>query len=291
MPRRVSCFSGPAGPLGCHVGIAGGLGRAPARARALGAGALQIFTGNPRSWHAAPLLDAEIGAWRIGLQEQGIVVAVAHAGYLINLAGAHEELRRKSVEAFIDEIERCRRLGIDRLVVHPGSRGEATVGEGRRRVLRALNEAVGRTAGAEVKILLEATAGTGASLGASLEELAWLIAHVAGPERLGVCLDSCHLFAAGYPLHEPSGLPRLLDECENLFGLAKLGCWHLNDSLMDWNSRRDRHARIGQGKIGREFFRDLLHEPRLFGIPKILEVPGGDAAFASDLRFLARLAR
>jgi len=241
-------------------------------------------------WRAGPLTEAECAAWRRGLREEGIVAAVAHANYLINLASPQEELWRKSVAAFIDEIERCRLLGIDRLVVHPGSRGDATPAQGRRRVLLALKEAVRRTPDAEVVILLETTSGSGAHLGAALEELAWLMDRHPRSERLGVCLDSCHLFAAGYPLHEPSGLPRLLDEVEKLFGFEKLGCWHLNDSLTEWRSRRDRHSRIGRGKIGVEFFRNLLHEPRLFGIPKILEVPGGDEAFAGDLRLLARLA-
>ncbi|NLH50532.1 MAG: deoxyribonuclease IV [Myxococcales bacterium] len=275
--------------MGFHVGIAGGLDLAPERAHRLGARAMQLFTRSPRSWQAPPLNGETAVAFRQETLAHGLL-PVAHAIYLINLASPDEELRARSVAAFSDEIERCARLGIDRVVIHPGSHGLLTRAQGLRQALRSLKECTRRTRTAAVTILLETTSGAGRQLGGELADLAWMIDHHPEPERLGVCFDSCHLFAAGRALHEPDGLDRLLAETEKTIGLGKLGCWHLNDSLGDWNSHRDRHARIGRGKLGRDFFRRLLADERLFGVPKILEVPGGDEAFAADLRLLARLA-
>lgn len=287
--RPAKRYTGPAGPLGFHVGIAGGLDRAPARARILGAGAFQIFTRSPRMWKASPPTPAMAAAFRSEVARLELL-PVAHAIYLINLASPDETLRARSVATFIEEIQTCALLGIDRLVIHPGSRGAATRIQGLESVLRSLKECTRKTRDASVTILLESTSGAGNHLGGDLTDLAWLIDRHPEPERLGVCLDSCHLFAAGRPLHEPAGLDLLLTEFDTAIGLGKLGCWHLNDSLGEWNSHRDRHARIGRGNLGRDFFARVLGDRRLHGIPKILEVPGGDDAFAADLRLLARLA-
>jgi deoxyribonuclease-4 len=280
---------GPGGPLGFHVAIAGGLVKAPAHARLLGARAMQIFTRSPRMWRGPAIAPETAAAFREALPREGIAAIVAHAGYLLNLASAREDLRRKSVATFIEEIEACALLGVPAIVLHPGSGGDSPKPEALRRLAKSLDEALKRAPG-DVTVLLESMAGGGGQVGGSFDELAWLIEHGKTPERLGVCLDSCHLFAAGWPLHEPDGLDRVLAEAERTVGLAKVGCWHLNDSLGEVGRHRDRHARIGKGRIGKEFFRRLLHEPRQFGVPKILEVPGGDAAFAGDLRLLARLA-
>jgi deoxyribonuclease-4 len=289
--RPAPRYYGPAGPLGCHVVDAGGLEKTPEKARALGATAMQIFTRSPRMWRASPIPPDRAAKFAAARERHGIVAAVAHAIYLLNFASARDDLWRRSIDVFSDDIERCARLGIDRLVLHPGAGGDAPVAKRRRRVLDALKEVVRRTAGVKVTILLETTAGGRGTVGSDLADMAWLLDHHPRPERLGVCLDSCHLFAAGWPLHEPDGLARLTDEIERTVGLAKIGCWHANDSLGDWNSHRDRHARVGKGKIGKDFFARLLHEPRFFGVPKILEVPGGDKSFAGDLRLLAKLAK
>lgn len=288
--RAAPRYLGPAGPLGFHASIAGGIELAPARARALGARALQVFSHSPRVWKSAAVSADTAAAFRLAVEQNELAAVVCHASYLINLGSAEDGLWRHGIDAFVDEVERCDRLGIDRLVIHPGSRGEQTLGQGRRRVLRALNEIVRRTPHAAVTILLESTAGAGAHLGDTLDDLAWWLDHHRRPERLGICLDSCHLFAAGYPLHEPDGLDALLTEIDDRLGLARLGCWHLNDSAGEFGSHVDRHARLGRGNIGRDFFARLLHDRRLHGIPKLLEVPGGDEAFAGDLRLLRRLA-
>ncbi len=289
-PHNARRYLGPAGPLGFHASIAGGPANAPAHARRLGARAMQIFTRSPRMWRAAPISRDGAAAFRAEVARLELTAVVAHAIYLLNLASSDDALWRRSIDAFVDEIERCALLGIDRIVIHPGSRGEQTVVRGLRRVLRALTEVTRRTRQTGVKVLLETTAGAGASLGARIDELAWLIDRHPQPERLGLCLDSCHLFAAGYPLHEPDGLDRLLAEIDDAVGTTKIECLHLNDSKGEFASRVDRHARLGQGHIGEDFFRRLMREPRLFGVPKLLEVPGGDEAFAGDLRLLARLA-
>ena len=270
--------------------MAGGFNRAPARGRDLGALAIQIFTRPPQQW-AAVSIPPEMGAaFQQALEDNGIVAAVAHAIYLINLASPKDDLWRRSIDGFVGEIERCATLGIERLIIHPGScRGEAREW-GLRRVLEALEECAVRTARTKVGMLLEITAGGGSTLGATIEEMAWIISRYSTPGRLGLCLDTAHAFTSGYPLHEPHGLERLLDEVESAIGLDKLGCLHVNDSATPWGSHRDRHARIGRGALGREFFRRLLAEERLFGRPKILEIPGGDQFFAEDLKLLARLA-
>lgn len=284
-------YRGPAGPLGCHVSIAGGMRLAPERGRDLGASAIQVFTRSPRAWAFPPLAAQDVEQFPVQRERQRLAAVVAHAMYLLNLASADDRLWRRSIDTFTDEIERCARLGIDRIVIHPGGAGASTPEQGLARILAGLTEVIDRTSGAAVVVLLEITAGTGTQLGHSLKQLAWLIDHHPRPDRLGMCLDTAHALAAGYPLHEPAGLSRLLDEIDARLGLARLGCVHLNDSLKPFASRVDRHARIGQGYLGRDFFARLLAEPRLFGIPKILEVPGGDEAFRDDLRLLARLAR
>jgi len=289
--RRPARYFGPAGPLGCHVGIGGGVDKAPARGRDLGARAIQIFVRSPRMWKFPPLDQDTADAFREQIVSQEIVAAVAHSMYLINLGSQKDDLWQKGIDALADEVERCALLGVDRLVLHPGSAGDAGEKAGLRRIRDALNRVVRRTADCPVTLLLEITAGSGAHLGASVDQLAWLIDHHRQPERLGICLDTAHALAAGYPLHEKRGLRELIDEVEKKIGLEKLGCFHLNDSLKPYASRRDRHARIGQGELGEAFFARLLADNRLHGIPKILEVPGGDEAFREDLRLLARLAR
>lgn len=290
-PRRPGRYHGPAGPLGCHVGIAGGIDLAPARGRELGATAIQIFTRSPRMWAAPPPATETCERFRREVTRLGIRAVVAHGIYLVNLGSQNDALWEKSIAAVADEIERCAALGITQLVLHPGSAGEATPREGLARILAGLKQVITRTPDAPVRLLLENTAGSGASLGWDFAQLAWLIEHHPQPERFGVCLDTAHALAAGYALHEPDGLARTLAELDDAVGLDRLGCLHLNDSLKPHASRRDRHARIGQGELGAALFADLLAEPRLHGIPKILEVPGGDQAYVEDLRLLAKLAR
>jgi deoxyribonuclease IV len=268
-------------PLGAHVSVAGGLPTALERAAELGCTAIQIFVKNANQWKGRSLDDGEAAAFRAAHGDSAVGPLLAHASYLINLAAADGELREKSVAALADELARCVRLGVGGLVVHPGAHlgaGDETgierVAEGLDRVLAAVPAGAG-TAG-DTRVLLENTAGQGTALGHRLEHLAAMRERVSAPHRIGVCLDTCHAFAAGYALHEAAGYEDFIAAAAELLGLETLGAFHLNDSLRPFASRRDRHAHIGEGEIGLDAFARLLADPRLAKVPMVLETEPGD---------------
>jgi deoxyribonuclease-4 len=285
--------------LGAHVSTAGGIFRAPARAAALPAGAFQIFTRNQNQWRARPLAAEDVARWFGELAAAGLSAdrVCSHDSYLINLASPDRALRARSRAALRDEIERCARLGIPYLVLHPGAhmgRGEAA---GLAAVARELDRAV-EEAGADptpgtegVLLCLENTAGQGTGLGWRFAHLRDILAASHHPERLGICLDTCHLFAAGHGLETPARWRRTLTRLDAAAGLERVRVLHLNDSRRERGSRVDRHARIGQGEIGREPFRHILRTRRLADALKVLETPGGEEAFREDLALLRRLVR
>jgi deoxyribonuclease-4 len=242
----------------------------------LGCEALQVFVKSPSQWRARPIADEQVESFR-ALHRQGpIGTVVAHAAYLINLASPDDEKAALSRAALADELDRCERLGIDGLVLHPG----AHVGRGEEEALAAisagLDEVLAPRAGYRVRVLLENTAGQGTLVGYRLEHLRTIRDATANPERIGVCIDTCHAFAAGYPLHEEGGYEAFWSEFGSLFHLAELGCLHLNDSKHPFDSNRDRHDNIGQGHLGREPFERLVNDPVLAEIPMIVETPLGD---------------
>ncbi len=262
-------------PIGVHVSVAGGLATAFGRGEELGCGAAQIFVKNANQWRGKPFSDDEATVFRGAHAASSIGPLAAHASYLINLASADPELLARSREALADELVRCHRLGVPALVLHPGAHLGAGEEEGVARVAASLDAVFAHLA-AELpelatRVLLENTAGQGSCLGCRLEELAAIRARVAAPERVGFCLDTCHAFAAGYPLHEPAGYEDFFAEVEERLGLAALGCLHLNDSVKPFASRRDRHAHLGEGEIGLGLFERLLHDPRLRAVPMIVE--------------------
>ncbi len=274
--------------LGAHVSAAGGVSRAPERAAQLGAAVLQLFTKAPGQW-AEPQLDAdEVSAFHGARREHGIRTVAVHDSYLINLASPDARLYKRSLAAFRAELGRCVALGAEFLVTHPGN---ATDGDRERGIERnahaielALAEAGGRTV-----VLLETTAGSGTALGATFEELAEIRRRVRAPlhRRVGVCMDLCHVWAAGYDIRDDyDGVFRAFDEA---VGLRHLRLFHLNDSVAPRGSRRDRHAHIGQGTLGPGPFRRLMEDERFRTIPKILETPKDGDAVASDRRNLRRL--
>lgn len=275
--------------LGAHVSIAGGVDRAIERGGALGCTAIQIFTKNASQWRARPLPADEIERWTDAWRRSSIEAVIAHDSYLINLASPDDALWRRSIDAFVVELERCAALGIDRLVTHPGSPIEGPVERGLDRVAGALDEIDRRTRGLAVRTLLETTAGQGRTLGATLEELAAIVDRVAAPDRIAFCLDTCHVFAAGYDLTTRSAFDRLLARFDRTLGLDRLEAIHLNDSVGGLGSRRDRHAPIGEGAIGAEPFGWIVRARRLAGRPMILETPA--AGHAADLATLRRLRR
>jgi deoxyribonuclease-4 len=279
-------------PLGAHVSVAGGVCTAFERATDLGCDAIQIFVKNASQWRGKELAEGEAEAFHAARAGCAVGPCVAHASYLINLASADPELLERSREALLDELRRCERLGVDALVLHPGAHLGAGEETGIARVAESIDAVfsvlpVGRT-----RLLLENTAGQGSCLGHRLEELEAIRSRVASPHRVGVCLDTCHAFAAGYAIHELAGWEDFLAEIEGRFGWHALGCFHVNDSVKPFGSRRDRHAHIGAGEIGLEAFARLVTEPRLAAIPMIVETEPGDEmkGHRKDLNTLRRLA-
>ncbi|MFH1841984.1 MAG: deoxyribonuclease IV [bacterium] len=287
----------PADLLGAHVSVAGGVDNAVARAAVLPAGAFQIFTKNQNQWLGKELTESMVASWFREMARHGFSSrqVCCHDSYLINLAATNRTTLRRSRVAFVDEIERAARLGIPWLVFHPGSHvgsGEAT---GVAAVARNLDHcielaAAGRFAGTDqVTLCLENTAGQGSNLGYRFAHLRDIIAASSYPERLGVCLDTCHLFAAGYPLQTVSQWRRTLARLAERVGLERVRVMHLNDSKREFDSRVDRHARIGQGCIGEKPFGHIVRTRRLANALKVLEVPGGEEVYAADLTLLRRL--
>jgi deoxyribonuclease-4 len=253
---------------------------------------MQVFTKSNRQWRARDLSDGEVEAFKANLKSTGIGPVVAHDCYLVNLAAPRASLWKKSVSAFREEMDRAERLGIPYLVTHPGSHAGAGEAEGIRRVAEALNvlhAALPRHGGA--RILLETTAGQGSSLGYRFEQLAAILDQVERADRVGVCLDTCHVFAAGYDIRTTDGYRQTMRELDACLGLHRLQVIHLNDSVQGLGSRVDRHAHIGEGGLGLEPFRRLLNDSVFRGIPMILETPKDDDFVKADRRNLARLRR
>jgi len=274
--------------LGAHVSIAGGLHLALERGRALGCGAVQVFLKNQRQWAAPPLTQDAVRAFRAALRPSGIRHVFAHASYLVNLASPAPPMWRQAVDVFTDELERAEALGLTCVVIHPGSHLGAGAAAGGAAVVAALDEVTRRTAGYRVRVALENTAGAGHAVGRTFRELGALLDRTARPERLGVCVDTCHLFAAGYDIRTPAGWAAALGECEEAVGLGRVLAFHLNDARSALGSGLDRHEHIGAGRLGLRPFRLLLRDRRLARIPKVLETPKEPEPMA-DRRNLARL--
>ena len=275
-------------PLGAHVSTAGGVERAPERASEIGADAIQVFTSTPQRWVATTIGVRSAREFRAGIQRCGIRIAAAHDSYLINLATDRDDLWNRSRDAFRGEIERAAMLGLDYLVTHPGNATGGDRAAGLARNAAAVSEILAAAPPGPM-VLFETTAGSGSALGSRFEELADLLEAIPGKlrERVGVCLDTAHVFAAGYDLRsDPSGV---LDAFDAVVGLDRLKLFHLNDSIGELGSRRDRHAGIGEGEIGVEAFGKLLRDPRVRHVPGVLETPKGDDPIAADARNLSVL--
>ncbi len=259
--------------LGAHESIAGGLHKAFDRARSVGCDAMQIFVKSNRSWAVKPLTGEDIARFKEKAEETGIQPVVAHTSYLLNLASPDEALWTRSRDTLIIELERCEALGVGWLVLHPGSHVGTGEEVGLARVAQALGEVHAATPGLCARILLETTAGQGTNLGYRFEQLAWLLEHAPQGERLGVCLDTCHVFTAGYELRTPEGYAATMEAFDRIIGLERLKALHFNDSKYDLGTRKDRHAHIGKGHIGLEGFRHVINDPRLARLPGLLETP------------------
>lgn len=259
--------------LGAHMSIAGGLPRAVDRAQASRCDALQIFTKSAGQWRARALPSEEIALFRRRVEESGIHPVVAHNSYLINLAAATAGLREQSIASLGDEMDRAEALGLDGLVMHPGSYTTGTEADGLRLIADALAVLLRARPGARTMILLEQTAGQGTNLGHRFEHLASIIERLDGSPRVGVCLDTCHLLTAGFDLCSESGYEDTFREFDRVVGLDRIKAFHLNDSKRPCGSRVDRHEHIGKGCLGVEPFRRLLNDRRFANLPMLLETP------------------
>jgi len=261
--------------LGAHESIAGGMYKAFDRARSVGCETVQIFVKPNRSWAVKPLTENDVARFKARAEETDIHPVIGHTSYLLNLATLDEALWARSRDTLIVELERCEALGISYLVLHPGSHVGAGEETGLARVAQALGQVHAATRGFRAQILLETTAGQGTNLGHCFEHLAWLLEHTPEGERLGVCLDTCHAFAAGYELRTPVGYAATMEAFDRTIGLARLKALHLNDCQGDLGSRKDRHEHVGQGHIGLEGFCHIVNDTRLAGLPGVLETPKG----------------
>lgn len=259
--------------LGAHMSIAGGLPRAVDRARAARCQALQIFTKSAGQWRARPLPDEEIAQFREGAARAGLSPVVAHNSYLINVAAAQPDLRAQSIAALGEELDRAESLGLDGLVMHPGSYTNGTEREGLRLIAEALDRILDARPEGRTRILLEHTAGQGTNLGHRFEHLAEIIERLGGTPRVGVCIDTCHLLAAGYDICTADGYRQTFEAFDRIVGLGRIRAFHLNDSKKPCGSRVDRHEHIGKGCLGLEPFRLLLNDARFAGHGMLLETP------------------
>ena len=260
--------------IGAHVSAAGGVENAPANAHGIGATGFALFTKNQRQWVAAPLTAAQIDAFRKACDKYGYTPAqiLPHDSYLINLGHPEREALEKSRAAFLDEMQRCEALGLDRLNFHPGSHLQKISPERSLDLIaESINIALDKTRG--VTAVIENTAGQGSNLGFAFEHLAYLIERVEDKSRVGVCIDSCHAFAAGYDLRTREACDATFAELERVVGFGYLKGMHLNDAMKILGSRVDRHTPLGEGMIGMECFRYIMQDARFDGIPLILETP------------------
>jgi deoxyribonuclease IV len=288
--------------FGSHLSIAGGLYKAVDAAAELGMSTVQIFTHSPSQWsvkaatkdvsastrpsksveqssplwHGKVLADEDIRKFREAIERSGIQRPCAHDSYLINLASPDDTLWQKSLEAIIAELVRAESLGLEGVVMHPGSFVTSTEADGQRRIIEGLNEAHHRTKGFRCQYWLETTAGQGTNLGYRFDQIALILDAVQEPERLGVCVDSCHIFAAGYALTTAAEYAATMNEFDDVIGIGRIRAWHLNDSKKPLGSRVDRHEHIGEGCLGLEPFRHIVNDPRFQDTPMYLETEKGE---------------
>jgi deoxyribonuclease-4 len=257
--------------IGAHMSVAGGVSKAVDRAVVHGCEALQIFSKNANQWRGKPLDPAEVRLFRERIDQTGITPVVSHASYLINLATTFPLLREQSIAAFVDEIDRAEALGLLGVVIHPGTCTAGPDNDALRLIAEAIRAAFKARPRGRTMVLLEHTAGQGRTLGHRFEHLAAVIRHLRGSTRVGVCLDTCHLVAAGYDITTEAGYRDTFEQFDRIVGIERLRAFHANDSKRPCGSRVDRHEHIGQGCLGLEPFRRLLHDARFEGLPLLIE--------------------
>jgi deoxyribonuclease IV len=275
--------------LGAHTSAAGGCDKAVALAKRSTCDCVQVFTKNNARWDAKPLTEEEISRFRAALAETGVSHPIAHASYLINMAAKDEVLRKKSIEAMRIELERANQLGLIGVVVHPGAYGVQSEEEGIAHMAAAIDELHKALPKSRAKLILESTAGQGTCMGHQFEQLAAMLSQAKTGDRAAICVDTCHLFAAGYPLADRKDYLATFRQFDKLIGLDRIVAFHLNDSKKPLGSRVDRHEHIGKGLIGIEAFSHLLNDKRFRDVPMYMEVPKIGDGIESDKENLALL--
>ncbi len=287
MPKQTEDFL-----IGAHMSIAGGLHNAILRAEEAGCRCVQLFVKSSNQWRAKPLTDEDVGQFKDERQRTGIGPAVAHSSYLINVGSPDEALYEKSREALLTEYQRCVQLGVEYLVFHPGAHTGSGAQSGIARIATAMDWVLGKIPDGATFLLLETTAGAGSHLGSTFEELKAILDRAGRPDRTGVCLDTCHIFAAGYDIRTEAGYKSTMKRFDNILGQSTLKAVHVNDSKYDFGTHKDRHEHIGKGFIGADAFGCVMRDPRLKSVPKILETPKDEAGQCDkmNLALLRKLA-
>ena len=266
--------------LGAHMSAAGGVHNALLIAKSANCQCVQLFSANQRQWHAKPLTTEQIDLFKETAHTTALSPLVVHASYLINLAAINKMTLTQGLRALKQEFQRCHQLGIDYLVLHPGAHMEKGEKAGLKKIVTSLNQVLQEDWSCQ--LLLETTAGQGTSLGHRFDQLATIIENIERPDQVGVCLDTCHVFAAGYDLRTPSTYRDTIKQFDKTIGLKRLKVIHVNDSKTDFNSHVDRHEHITKGRIGRAAFRNLMTDPRITKLPLILETPKGNSPAGRD---------
>lgn len=274
--------------IGAHMPTSGGFGEAVRKGSEIGCTAVQVFTSSPQQWRAKKITDEMVEDFLAAREETGLDWMISHDSYLINLAATEEDLRKKSMEALIAEMERCSKLHIPYVVSHMGAHKGEGEEKGLKRLTKSTKSVLAETP-EDVSLAMETTAGTGSSLGYRFEHLAEVLEGCGWPERLVVCLDTCHVFAAGYDIRTEEGYEAMIEEFGSLVGLERIVCIHANDSLHPFGSRKDRHAHIGEGEIGPEAFRRIVNDPRLAHAPLIVETPDAETMHEVNVRRLTEM--
>lgn len=276
--------------IGAHTSAAGGSFNALYEGREIGASTIQLFTSNQKQWHGRKIGEEEVKLWEKALEETGIREVMSHDSYLINLGSPDSDILRKSRQAFREEIERCQLLNIPYLNFHPGAATDKDEAKCLETIAESLLEYESLLNGGKIRLLLETTAGQGTSVGHRFEHIAEIFRDVHKKIPIGVCIDTCHIFVAGYDIRTAEGWEKTLKEFDEVIGLSHLYAFHLNDSQKDLGARVDRHACIGQGKIGLESFRFLMTSPATRSLPKYLETPDGPSGWKTEIAELRKFA-
>lgn len=272
--------------FGAHISTSGGVEKSIERAKEIKCESIQIFTKNNNQWSGKPLTDESIKEFKEGIKKENIKFTCSHDSYLINLCSSDKTISKKSYESFLDELQRAEQLTLNGIVMHPGAHVGAGEEEGIKNLCKAFNVILKETKGFKSLILLETTAGQGTNIGYRFEQLKSILENVSAPERFGICLDTCHVYAAGYDISTKAGYEKTFSEFHKIIGIDQLKMFHLNDSKKELSSRVDRHDHIGEGKIGKDGFRFLVNDTRFKNLPMIIETPKEDDFVKYDTKNL-----